>query len=71
MNEIQLLILTVFTKSMLLTNVFVLLNIFDDGIVVINDETRNLHVLSLNLKNRLKLINKILKIRGALRKYSD
>ena len=56
---------------MLLTNVFVLLNIFDDGIVVINDETRNLHVLSLNLKNRLKLINKILKIRGALRKYSD
>lgn len=71
MNEIQLLILTVFTKSMLLTNVFVLLNIFDDGIVVINDETRNLHVLSLSLKNRLKLINKILKIRGALRKYSD
>lgn len=56
---------------MLLTNVFVLLNIFDDGIVVINDETRNLHVLSLSLKNRLKLINKILKIRGALRKYSD
>lgn len=67
MNEIQLLILTVFTKSMLLTNVLVLLNIFD----VINDETRNLHVLSLSLKNRLKLTDKIPKIHNALRKYSD
>lgn len=71
MNEIQLLILTVFTKSMLLTNVLVLLNIFDDGIVVINDETRNLHVLSLSLKNRLKLTDKIPKMHNALRKYSD
>lgn len=67
MNEIQLLILTVFTKSMLLTNVLVLLNIFD----VINDETRNLHVLSLSLKNRLKLTDKIPKMHNALRKYSD
>lgn len=67
MNEIQLLILTVFTKSMLLTNVLVLLNIFD----VINDETRNLHVPSLSLKNRLKLTDKIPKMHNALRKYSD